>query len=262
MEQQDEHKTQLWWATLSAIGLFNIALWLYTASSVDTSNDYTWWHLRLSGIYVVVCAYRSFLPRIDLERTTMVDHQISSVVFGRSGATIAEISFGAQVGLALHELGAFTDIGLLQTLAPVVTAALVIAQGFCWYGLVTLNHLGHAIEESIWGVSFAVVALLLGLAAPATSGALQMLLVGTIVGCLGYVVFMFRVDVPMYLARWRHGQATGETYMSITEGFADAWRRRVPTRSWAVWQPEVAWLTGYFSFAVWSSLVLVWLPRV
>ena len=27
------------------------------------------------------------------------------------------------------------------------------------------------------------------------------------------------------------------------------------------WKPEVAWLTGYFTVAVWISLIMVYLPR-
>jgi hypothetical protein len=37
----------------------------------------------------------------------------------------------------------------------------------------------------------------------------------------------------------------------------DAIERRIAVRDWNKWQPEVAWLTGYFSFAVWLSLALV-----
>ena len=97
---------------------------------------------------------------------------------------------------------------------------------------------------------------------PAASGTWWWLQLGAVLGCIGYVIFMFRVDVPMYLARWREGQESGATYMGIAEGFGDAWSRREPTQSWAVWQPEVAWLSGYFSFAVWTSIALVWIPRV
>jgi len=41
---------------------------------------------------VFVCAYRSILPRIDLERYCLFDTPWSNVVLGRSAATIAEVS--------------------------------------------------------------------------------------------------------------------------------------------------------------------------
>jgi hypothetical protein len=37
----------------------------------------------------------------------------------------------------------------------------------------------------------------------------------------------------------------------------DALNRRIATQEWAIWRPEVAWLTGYFSVAVWLSVSLV-----
>ena len=36
----------------------------------------------------------------------------------------------------------------------------------------------------------------------------------------------------------------------------DAWSRRVVTKEWKHWEPEVAWLTGYFSTAVWTSILI------
>ena len=72
---------------------------------------------------------------------------------------------------------------------------------------------------------------------------------------------MIIVDVPMYVHRWREGKAKNEKKMWVSEGFMDALNRRVVTRDWAVWKPEVAWLTGYFSGAVWISIAMAHLPR-
>lgn len=257
----ETHKTWWWWRSLSAVAALNVVLWTLTALSVDTATPYTAWQLGLSAVFTGVCAFRSVWPRIDLERTTLFDTQISSVIFGRSGATLAEVSFAAQIALALHELGARHDVGWLQDLSPAIVVALAVAQGFCWYGLLTLNHLGHAIEESIWALTFAVVGVCLAVLWPGMQGWESWLVGGGALGCAGYVAFMAIVDVPMYLARWREGVASGEVYLGLQEGFVDAWRRREVTESWSVWQPEVAWLSGYFSAAVWVSLGLVWLPR-
>jgi hypothetical protein len=252
----DSHKTWTWWRLLSAIGVFNLLLWTGSALTLDTSGDYRRWHLVLSGVYTAVCAFRSCFPRIDLERTTLIEHPLSSIALGRSAATVAEVSFATQIALALHELGGRYGFEALQTLAPWVVVALATAQVLCWYGVVTGNHLGHAIEESIWAVTFAVLGVALVGPAMQLDGALQGGLVAAIVACAGYVAFMVTVDVPMYLARWREG---GHEQRGIVEGFRDAVVRQVPTQSWAVWKPEVAWLTGYFSGAVWTSLALLWL---
>lgn len=79
---------------------------------------------------------------------------------------------------------------------------------------------------------------------------------------------MVTVDVPMYIRRWKEGwkvaEKTGKgmpvARMSSFEGGKDALRRRVVTKSWDVWREETVWLTGYFSSAVWLSLLLVHLP--
>lgn len=81
------------------------------------------------------------------------------------------------------------------------------------------------------------------------------------IGSVALGAFIAGVDVPMYLRRWRAGRAAGERYPGFSAGLRDAITRRVPTRSWAVWRSEVAWLSGYFSFGVWLSQALIWLPR-
>ena len=92
---------------------------------------------------------------------------------------------------------------------------------------------------------------------PELEGPLFWITATAIPGCVGYVVFMFTVDVPMYVRRWRLGRRNDEPVLGLVEGFKDALYRREPTRSWEVWKPEVAWLTGYFSLAVWASHGLV-----
>lgn len=92
------------------------------------------------------------------------------------------------------------------------------------------------------------------------SGTARWFVVTGVVATAGYVLFMVVVDVPMYVRRWRQGRAAKEIHLSIRAGLADAMTRRVVTRAWAIWKPEIAWLTGYFSFAVWASLALVHFP--
>lgn len=78
--------------------------------------------------------------------------------------------------------------------------------------------------------------------------------------CLLYVAFMVIVDVPMYLRRWWSGEHDAGR-LGFSAGCSDALHRRVATVDWEVWRPEVAWLTGYFSLAVWLSIGMAALPR-
>jgi hypothetical protein len=290
----DIHLTLRWWLTLSTIAVINIGIWTYSyylilsndrkgqgdtdgtssssSSSKDNDHPYQRYHLFLSGIYVFVCAYRSFLPRIDLERYCLFDTRLSSIFLGRLAATIAEISFAAQIALFLYHIGEVHDHILTQRLALCLVPAIFTAQCFCWCGVVTLNHLYHAIEESIWAVSALFIGGAMGSLAyyqPECCGRVGM--VGMVM-CMVFFIFMVTVDVPMYVKRWRAGQQYmmkmrmskddgGKKkqilYMNSFEGSIDAMERRVVTKSWHVWKEETLWLTLYFSTAVWLSLLLI-----
>ncbi len=257
----DEPKTLRWWRLLSTIAALNVVLWLVTSAVADVGDRYVQRQLALSAVYVLVCAFRSVLPRIDLERYCLWDTPLSSVFPGRSAATVAEVSFAGQCGLLLHEIGGAAGLPVLQHLAWPVVGLLALAQVFCWSSVLTLSHLGHAIEESLWAVTFAMIGVCVGFAAFHVDGTLQAICAVGALCSAGYVGFMVTVDVPMYVRRWRAGRDAGIERLSLGAGVADALKRRVVTRDWAVWKPEVAWLTGYFSFAVWLSLAMVLLPR-
>jgi hypothetical protein len=258
---EQEGRTLTWWRILSALAGVNIVLWIVTFFVVDTSKPFVPAQLALSGVYTAVCAFRSFWPRIDLERTVLWDTPLSSVFLGRSAATVAEVSFAVQIALFVDEVADRSGLPVLRALCVPIVAALTTAQVCCWSSVITLSHLGHAIEESLWAITFAVVGISLGVATPHLDGPWQVV---TAVGAVSaglYVAFMVLVDVPMYVRRWKRSVAAGERRLGVVEGARDALQRREATRSWSVWRPEVAWLTGYFTCAVWLSLGLVHLPR-
>ena len=64
--------------------------------------------LFLCAAYVFGCAFRSFLPRADVQRICLFDTWLSSVMVGRSVATVAEVCFAAQWAIVLHQLGTMT----------------------------------------------------------------------------------------------------------------------------------------------------------
>lgn len=288
----DIHLTLRWWLCLSTIAVFNIGIWGYscysvlysgraeddiaentwTSSNMNDDHPYQRYHLFLSGIYVFVCAYRSFLPRIDLERYCLFDTHLSSIFLGRLAATVAEISFSAQIALFLHHIGEVHDHYWTQRLALCLVPVITIAQCFCWCGVVTLNHLYHAIEESIWAVSAFFIGAAMGSLSYHQSETCGHVGIMGMVMCMAFFIFMVTVDVPMYVKRWRAGQRymmkvrtsnkdLGKKrqmiYMNSFEGSVDAMSRRVVTKSWNVWKEETMWLTMYFSTAVWLSLLLV-----
>ena len=51
-----------------------------------------WALLLFCAAYVFGCAFRSFLPRADVQRICLFDTWLSSAFIGRSVATVAEVS--------------------------------------------------------------------------------------------------------------------------------------------------------------------------
>jgi hypothetical protein len=60
----------------------------------------------------------------------------------------------------------------------------------------------------------------------------------------------------MYLSRWRTDLSDGISLMSHREGLRDVSTRWVVTHDPAAWKGEIAWMSLYFSAAVWASLAL------
>ena len=259
-----KEKTELWWKILIGIACFNLCAWTWIYwlwKEVSSPHHYVQKHLLLSGIYTFACAFRSFWPRIDLERYCLVDSFVSSMVLGRTAATLAEISFGFQMMYFLQELSLHAHLPWIASQAIWVVVALTCAQVFCWLSVISLSHWGHFIEESIWGITFLYIGCVIGIAFPYLNGDWFWIGFVGLVSCVIYVAFMGWVDVPMYYQRWQEGKRDGQILLGGVEGFKDAFWRRECTRDWEIWKNEIMWLTGYFAGAVWVSILLVFLPR-
>jgi hypothetical protein len=212
--------------------------------------------LLLGAAYVFGCAFRSFLPRADVQRICLFDTWLSSVVVGRSVATVAEVCFAAQWVIILYQLGKMTGADTTLNAAWVILPLIVVAECFSWYAALTKNYLGNAIENSIWAVAFFVVGIGLCRLLPEFDGAARVVLAIAIAGIAGYLAFLMTIDVPMYLSRWRADVAVGSKPLRPLEGLRDVSTRWVVTHDPAEWKDEIAWMSLYFSAAVWASLAL------
>ena len=251
-----------WWRALCVLAVVNICLWLAVWKFAELSDFYSAVQLGLSGVYVLVCAYRSFLPRVDLERLVVVDSRLSSIFAGRVAATVAEICFGIQLGLLVYQLGANAGLPWVQSAAWAVPIFFIVAQFFCWHSILTLNHITQAVESLLWAAGFSWIAALLAVVAMDTNGAVQAIATAGIVASVAFVAYVLGVDVPMYIRRFRDGRALGLRYLSIRQGARDAIERRVTSHSWESWKDDALWLTPYFSAGVWISIALVFVPGI
>jgi hypothetical protein len=249
-----------WWRSLRAIAFLNVCLWLAVMHLGPAEGVHGGLQLALSGVYVLVCAYRSVLPRVDLERLVVVDTHLSSIFLGRAAATVAEICFALQLGLLVHQLGVQANLPWVQTAAWAVPVFMVVAQGFCWHSVLTLNHITQAVESLLWAAGFSWMAALLAIVAIDGSGWVSGLALFGIFGSIAFVAYVLGVDVPMYWSRYQHGRTRGQTYMRLDQGARDAWQRRVPSGNWAAWKADALWLTPYFSVGVWLSIAMVCVP--
>jgi hypothetical protein len=112
-------------------------------------------------------------------------------------------------------------------------------------------------EESIWGLSAALVVTTLATLYPRCPANWRPALIVAACAGVAYAAYMFLVDVPMYWARWVADEAQGRQYLSIAQGIHDTFQRRVISHRWEDWKSEVVWMSLYFSVAVWISISLV-----
>jgi hypothetical protein len=238
--------TLAWWKLLTLAGAVNIALWGYSWQYVGTERRAVIW---LGGIYVLGCAFRSFLPMIDVPRFCLHHTPLSRIFVGRSVATVAELAFAAQWALLLYEAGA-------PRAALVVFALIAVAELLSWLAVLTRNDLFHAAENALWTLTAAIAAGFLASrwAYQAESG--RTVIVMAAACAAAYVGFMLAYVVPMYVERWR----TGSKSIALAEGLRSALAPCTVERDWGLWWRDALWLTPYFTICVWLSLALAFVP--
>src|SRR3981081_389808 len=253
-----------WWGLLTLVSGANIAVWFLLYRQLHEqpagglgSPSGIGLMLLLSAAYVFGCAFRSFLPRADVQRICLFDTWLSSVVVGRSVATVAEVSFAAAWWSILRQRGTMTGADTTLNAAWVIVPLILIAECFSWYAVLTTHYLGNAIENSIWAVAFFIVGIGLYRLLPEFDGPVRVVLAIAITGIVCYLAFLMTIDVPMYLSRWRtEVVAGGGKLLGPLEGLRDVSTRWVVTHDLAEWKDEIAWMSLYFSAAVWGSLAL------
>jgi hypothetical protein len=257
-----------WWAGLCAVAVLNVLAWsfaalaLYRRQAFMTSETYAVRRLQLllSAVYVFGCAFRAAYPVYDIPRICLFDSWLSSVVIGRSIATVAELCFVIQWAVMLRQASRATGSVLGKTASLTVVPLIAIAEICSWYSVLTTSNLGHVAEESIWGLCAALLVAGMVVVSTRCTGTLRRILQAACIVGAAYVTFMFLVDVPMYWSRWIADEASGRHYLSISQGLLDISRRWVVSTRWEDWKNEVAWKTLYFTVAVWFSISLIHAP--
>ena len=265
----------IWWGSLLAVSAVNIAALLglcfccrdaLFAKSTKGTALFVEPLLLLAAVYALGCAFRSVLPRADVQRICLFDTPLSSVMVGRSVATVAELAFAAQWAIVLHALGKVAHSDTAKTIAKAILPLIALAEICSWYAVVTTDFLGNVLENSLWTLTFVLIGVALSRLVIRFHGIVQFAIAAATAGIAGYVAFMATVDVPMYFGRWQVDVMSHKAYLGLAAGLHDLATRWVVTHDISDWRDEIAWLTLYFSTAVWASLALagfglVKLPR-
>jgi hypothetical protein len=259
----------VWWTALCAVSLLNLCGWRHAAAALERRKanvEPAMYRLQrrqllLSAVYVLGCGFRSILPRADVQRLGLVDSWVSSVMVGRSVATLAELCFMIQWALLLHACARDTGAKSALVISWLLVPLIVVAEVCSWYGVLTTCYLGNAIEESIWALcALLLVVSCLALWSKGPVDGRPFLAAALVLG-VAYLIFMGTVDIPMYVSRWLADEAQGREYLSLGQGLRDILALRSVTFSWEAWRAEMPWMSLYFSVAVWCSIALVHVPR-
>ncbi len=250
-----------------AVSVGNVWGWRLSAAALARRRDaiepavyrFQRRQLLLAAVYVLGCAFRSMVPRADVQRFGLFDSWVSSVMVGRSVATVAELCFVAQWALWLQRIAGDAGARRLVVLAWLLVPLIVVAESCSWYAVLTTSYLGNAFEESIWAL-VALLVIVSILALWSRCAEYQPFLAAALVLGVAYVTYMAAVDVPMYVSRWLADEAAGRQYLSLSQGLSDVGSRWIVTFAWDEWRSEMPWMSLYFSVGVWCSIAMVHAP--
>ncbi len=249
-----------WWVFLTVFSCINYVLW-FVINKNELKNKQTNLMIWLCLIYVVVCSYRSILPRADVQRMMLFDTWFSSVLLGRTAATIAEMAFVFQWVILLKKFGEKYQDSLVLKISSLPLILIGVAEVFSWYGVTIGYNLAHAIEETLWGITFSLIIISFLSLLSKLDASMKKIAYLIIIGCSFYVGFMFLVDIPMYYNRHLADLASAKVYPELIAGLKEISFKRIISWEYELWKDEIPWMTGYFTLAVFSSLGLCVLDK-
>ena len=158
----------VWWAFLLGVSIANIALWLLLhrhfrkrVTNLRSGIFRIEMMVLLCAAYVFGCAFRSILPRADVQRIALFDTWLSSVFVGRSVATDCRGLLRHPVGDRAAPARKWVKSDTVNNVSMTIVPLILIAECLSWYAVITTNYLGNAIENSLWAVSFTLIAVAL-----------------------------------------------------------------------------------------------------
>ena len=257
-----------WWLFLSIISIINISF-ITNYLVTNKLNSYQKNITILALIYTFICGLRSFYPKNDLMQNCLFNSFLSTPIFGRTIATIAEMTLIYFFVLIFRQIlndFNFEKLVFFNNNLNYLIFIIAIAQIFCWIGCITKNSLYNSIEESLWLVTFCILlfcAICIKNDLPnngkgeMTKRMLSILIPSFII----YILFLFFIDIPMYYKNWKvsKDKISSDNFYNNMINFS-----KCNTINWSydLWKEEIPWQTGYFTLAVWSTIYLtIWFNK-
>lgn len=88
-----------------------------------------------------------------MQRICLFDTWLSSVLVGRSVATVAELCFAIQWAIVLRELAKITHSDTAKNISKLVVPLIASAECCSWYAVVSTNFLGNVLENALWTIA-------------------------------------------------------------------------------------------------------------
>mmetsp|Transcript_26137 Transcript_26137/g.49072 ORF Transcript_26137/g.49072 Transcript_26137/m.49072 type:complete len:293 (-) Transcript_26137:41-919(-) len=270
-----------WWGSMVIISFCNFLFFRHVRMNVRsprTAQDrrYQVYLRNLCAPFLFECAWRSVFPSLYNERQVLFDTPLNSILIDRSLAALGEVCWVLQICLVLEQLAA--DLKhprspccgqrFVEMSSPMMALLAVTGEVFSFLGTFTTNARYEVFEAICWCSLFAIAALTAAslLVRASNAGALatasrRFLAVLSLQGLL-YCPYMICFNIPMYESIWRRDEEHGKTYFDLWEGMLDSWRTRNRCQNWSCWRHDWFWMSFYFSVAVWSSICMMYAPRL
>src|SRR4029077_4041419 len=170
----------IWWGFLLAVSTVNVAALLQLHARFRGNRGdkpaATWVEplLLLCAVYVLGCAFRSVLPRADVQRICLFDTWLSSVMVGRSVATVAELCFAAQWAIVLYALGRIANSDTAKNIAKAIVPLIAFAECCSWYAVTATEFVATVLDNSLCPLPYLYTGVALSRVVPLCRGPAQL----------------------------------------------------------------------------------------
>ena len=278
---------KLWHISLSSVSIINVIIISYYSFFYKLSNDNIHKYLIIfSFIYSIACSFRAIWLKKPVQQLCLNNNLFSSPFFGRTIATIAELSFATQIitfiKFITKEIYTHNKINIPSfTYLNYLVPSIFVAQFFCWLACITKFHLWNAVEESIWTI-FAIILLyhiytiyplLQNTKSNKKFTYINNLFQKIIPFIIIYIIFMIKIDIPTYINRWKQSDLNNDGNITFSEFIKDFTKKhsnllsklfnlfkcKIISTNYSDWKDSISFFSGYFTIAVWASIYIpIW----